>query len=473
MLFAFLVLYKHNNVFFCMIAEISYLGAIRKAVVDLQKPLTLFCGPNSTGKTYLSYLLYAILENGDYVESKGLDKIVKYFSEHKEFTISKELVEGFIQDVATSMKSNLGSIFGIGDTAVDKLFSQFELSLILSEGDYERIIEFPCRLISKNGEKEIGIVKDASSDKVIYQINGETSGIERDSLVELRLMINHFFRLLCFRNSGGVRMLTVERNSIYTFKTELSLGRNELIDRIQQKSGRSELDILDIVNSSSRRYPLAVRSSLRIANDLDNVQKFNSPYYNIAELIEKGILQGEVKITRTGDVEFISDKVGKTKHLPIHLTSSIVKTMSSLVIYLKHIARKGDLLIIDEPEMNFHPNVQISLLRIFTILTKLDLRIIISTHSDYMIRELNNLIMAGTIYKKDAQLVKELGYEESMLLNKNDIAVKYFNYGRLKRLLDVVDVKVEDDGFAIESIDNTINEQNRITETLFDRLQEI
>lgn len=253
----------------------------------------------------------------------------------------------------------------------------------------------------------------------------------------------------------------------------MSLGRNELIDRIQQKSGRSELDILDIVNSSSRRYPLAVRSSLRIANDLDNVQKFNSPYYNIAELIEKGILQGEVKITRTGDVEFISDKVGKTKHLPIHLTSSIVKTMSSLVIYLKHIARKGDLLIIDEPEMNFHPNVQISLMRIFTILTKLNLRIIISTHSDYMIRELNNLIMAGTIYKKDAQLIKKLGYEESMLLDKNDIAVKYFNYGKLKRLLDVIDVKVEDDGFAIESIDNTINDQNRITETLFDRLQEI
>ena len=455
-----------------MIAEISYLGAIRKAVVDLQKPLTLFCGPNSTGKTYLSYLLYAIFENTDYVESKGLDKIVKQFSENKEFTLNRELVESFIQDVAASMKTKLGSIFGIGDLAVDKLFSQFELSLILSDGDYEKMLESPCRLISKNGEKEFGIVKDASSDKVIYHMNGENSTIGRESLMGLRLMINHFFRLLCFRNSGGVRMLTVERNSIYTFKTELSLGRNELIDRIQQKSGRSELDILDMVNSSSRRYPLAVRSSLRIANDLENVQKFNSPYYKIAELIEKGILQGEVKITRTGDVEFVSDKVGKTKHLPIHLTSSIVKTMSSLVIYLKHIARKGDLLIIDEPEMNFHPNLQISLMQIFAILTKLDLRIIISTHSDYMIREVNNLIMAGTIYSKDAQLIKELGYNENMLLNKNDIAVKYFNYGKLKRLLDVIDVKVEDDGFAIESIDNTINDQNRITETLFDRMQE-
>lgn len=455
-----------------MIAEISYLGAIRKAVVDLQKPLTLFCGPNSTGKTYLSYLLYAIFENTDYVESKGLDKIVKHFSEYKAFTLNRELVENFIQDVAASMKAKLGSIFGIGDTAVDKLFSQFELSLILSDGDYEKMLESPCRLISKNGEKEFGIVKDASSDKVIYHMNGENSTIGRESLMGLRLMINHFFRLLCFRNSGGVRMLTVERNSIYTFKTELSLGRNELIDRIQQKSGRSELDILDMVNSSSRRYPLAVRSSLRIANDLENVQKFNSPYYKIAELIEKDILQGEVKITRTGDVEFVSDKVGKTKHLPIHLTSSVVKTMSSLVIYLKHIARKGDLLIIDEPEMNFHPNVQILLMQIFAILTKLDLRIIISTHSDYMIREVNNLIMAGTIYSKDAQLIRELGYNEKMLLNKNDIAVKYFNYGKLKRLLDVVDVKVEDDGFAIESIDNTINDQNRITETLFDHLQE-
>ena len=312
---------------------------------------------------------------------------------------------------------------------------------------------------------------DAINEQTNYQINEENSTIERNSLMGLRLMINHFFRLLCFRNIGGVRMLTVERNSIYTFKTELSLGRNELIDRIQQKSGRSELDILDMVNSSSRRYPLAVRSSLRIANDLENIQKINSPYYKIAELIEKGILQGNVKITRNGDVEFISDKAGKTKHLPIHLASSIVKTMSSLVIYLKHIARKGDLLIIDEPEMNFHPNVQISLMRIFAILSKLDLRIIISTHSDYMIREVNNLIMAGTIYPKDPQLIQVLGYEENMLLNKNNIAVKYFNYGKLKRLLDVVDIKVEDEGFAIESIDNTINDQNRITETLYDRLE--
>ena len=106
------------------------------------------------------------------------------------------------------------------------------------------------------------------------------------------------------------------------------------------------------------------------------------------------------------------------------------------------------------------------------MLSKMGLRLIISTHSDYMVREVNNLIMAGTLYSNDAQLIKDMGYSENMLLKKEDVVVKYFNYTRSKRFLDVVDVKVEDDGFAVESIDNTINGQNKITETLYDRLQE-
>ena len=440
--------------------------------MDLQKPFTLFCGPNSTGKTYMSYLLYAINEDSDYDDSKGLDKIAKQILSEQQFVLRRELIDEYIGDLAKGMKSKLGSIFGIGDSMVEKLFSQFELTLSLSDNEFEKIVSHPCRLVSGNNDVEVVLEKDADSEVVRYQANIKAQNIIRDSLMNIRFMLSHYFRILCFGNIGGVRMLTVERNSIYTFKTELSLSRNELIDRIQQKSGQSELDIFDIVNSSSRRYPLAVRSSLRIANDLENVQKFNGPYYQFAEQIEEGILHGEVKITRNGDVEFISEKAGRSKHLPIHMASSIVKTMSSLVIYLKHIARKGDLLIIDEPEMNFHPDVQIALVRIFSMLSKMGLRLIVSTHSDYMVREVNNLIMAGSLYHHDAQLINEMGYKEEMLMNKETVVVKYFNYGKSKRYLDVVDVKVENDGFAVESIDNTINSQNKITETLYDRMQE-
>lgn len=213
-----------------------------------------------------------------------------------------------------------------------------------------------------------------------------------------------------------VRMLTVERNSIYTFKTELSLSRNELIDHIQQSDG-SEFDIFDILNKSSRRYPQAVRRSLQIANDLENVQKYDSKFAPVAELIEKDLLMGEVNMTKNGDVEFHAENMAKNRRLPFHLSSSIVKTMASLVIYLRHIARIGDVLIIDEPEMNFHPDVQVVLARIFAILATRGLRIVVSTHSDYIIRELNNLIMADAIYSRgDESPINELGYQKDMLL---------------------------------------------------------
>lgn len=178
-------------------------------------------------------------------------------------------------------------------------------------------------------------------------------------------IVNDLLRYLIFANMCSARMLTVERNSIYTFKTELSLNRNELIDRIQQNDTKSDMDLWGIVYSSSRRYPLAIRMSLRIANDLGNVQKLQSKYADVALEIERALLHGEVSMTKNGDVEFHSDGMLKSKKLPFHLSSSIVKTMASLVVYLKHIAQEGDTLIVDEPEMNFHPDVQVLLAKIF------------------------------------------------------------------------------------------------------------
>ena len=186
------------------------------------------------------------------------------------------------------------------------------MSLSITDDDFNRIISQPCRLVSGNNDAGVVLDKEKSSDIIRYQTNLKVPNLVRDSLMSLRIMLNHYFRFLCFGNMGGVRMLTVERNSIYTFKTELSISRNELIDRIQQKNDHSELDIFGMVSSSSRRYPLAVRDSLRIANDLDNVQKINGPYYEFAEQIETGILHGEVKINRNGDVEFVPENANRS-----------------------------------------------------------------------------------------------------------------------------------------------------------------
>lgn len=40
--------------------RIQQIGPIPKVSVDLTKKLTVFCGPNNTGKTYISYYVYAL-----------------------------------------------------------------------------------------------------------------------------------------------------------------------------------------------------------------------------------------------------------------------------------------------------------------------------------------------------------------------------------------------------------------------------
>ena len=225
--------------------------------------------------------------------------------------------------------------------------------------------------------------------------------------------------------------------------------------------------MIDIINRSSRRYPFAVRSSLKIANDLENVQKSDSEFAVVAEMMEHELLNGEVSMTKNGDVEFHPQGTAAARKLPFHLSSSIVKTMASLVIYLRHLARKGDTLIIDEPEMNFHPDVQVLLARLFAILTAKGLRVVISTHSDYIVREINNLIVSDTIYKRgEKKLIDEIGYTSEMLLDYNDIAVLQFKKTG-KSTVRVTSLGVDEEGFSIDSIDSVINEQNNRAEKLY------
>ena len=148
--------------------------------------------------------------------------------------------------------------------------------------------------------------------------------------------------------------------------------------------------------------------------------------------------------------------------------------MASLVIYLRHIAKQGDVLIIDEPEMNFHPDVQVLLARLFAKLANTGLHVVMSTHSDYIVRELNNLIMAHAIKDGgiDNNVIADLGYQDSMLLDCNDVCALLFDKTG-KTVVRVTPMHIDKEGLAISSIDSTINNQNIAAERLYTQLQDL
>lgn len=451
---------------------IENLGIIKQAEIDLNKKFTIFCGRNSTGKTYASYVLHAFLEDENMYQLHCINEIIEQIVANGSFTISRTFIEEWLKANCQVVVEQTGSIFGISDTTKNKLFSKFALFVNYTDEDYNDVITTPLSAQLVEGTSFWKISKEKNSDVVRIESNVNTANLQQPGSLRATMLICHILRNLAFCKMYGVRMLTVERNSIYTFKTELSLSRNELIDHIQQTS-KSEIDVLDIINKSSRRYPFAVRSSLKIANDLENVQKSESVFAPIADIIEQNLLLGEVSMTKSGDVEFHPQGMAVSRRLPFHLSSSIVKTMASFVIYLRHIAKVGDTLIIDEPEMNFHPDVQILLAQIFAILTTKGLRVVVSTHSDYIVREINNLIMGSAIRKrgKDDGLLAEMGLTPDMLLDYNDISVLQF-VKTGKAIVRVTPLAIDEEGFAIDSIDSAILSQNQKAERLYAQLSD-
>ena len=451
--------------------NIENLGVVRQIKIDLSKKFILFCGRNSTGKTYTSFILQAFLSEGLVGNLDSINKFAQQINDKGCFRIEKSMIQEWIDVNCMNVKHKLGSIFGISDSTCNKLFQKFSISAQFTDLDFEKTLALPMSMIREEGNVVWKISKQPNNDIITVECNcDEGKAMLNPNTLRASVLYSSVIRYLALGNDAGVRMLTVERNSIYTFKTELSLSRNELIEQIQQSSS-SELDIIGLINKSSRRYPQAVRSSLRIANDLENIQKHESEFADIANLIEGKLLCGEVNMTKNGDVEFHTANMPKTRRLPFHMSSSIVKTMASLVIYLRHIAAKGDMLIVDEPEMNFHPDVQVLLARIFTMLTKRGLQVVVSTHSDYIVREMNNLIMANSIYNKVGELpFNELELQENMLLDPNDISVMLFEHTR-KSLVEARSINIDEEGFAIASIDDTINRQNLMAEQLYAELK--
>lgn len=454
--------------------KVSNLGAIRTADIDLSKKMTIFCGPNNTGKTYLSYVIYALMaasKQSSYFTKSISQENVEKLLEHSqiEMDIIPQEVINYKEKLAKHITENLDTIFGLSEEKAHSFLKDFQLQFTPSLDECStRIAELRFMRKMNINTLSFTIIKEEPF-KVIVRPS-TANDYTNDPVIPIlkSLIYMGVLGLITTYPILGVSIFPVERMSIYTFKTELSINRNMLVDQMLRLEKNEKINPFEFINQRSKRYPLAISKNLDVANDLTEIQKYRGEYFELAETIEKDLLDGHISITKEGDVMFASNRASKSKIMPIHMTASVIKSISSLVFYLKHLAHKNDLIIIDEPEMNLHPNSQILLVHILGKLLNSDLKLLVSTHSDYIIREFNNLIMASTL--NNNELISTYGYTRDMLINKSDVNVYFFQY-KTKKYVDVKSVNVTDTGFAISSIDDTIDKQNRIAENLYFNLK--
>jgi predicted ATPase len=451
--------------------EIENLGAIKNAEFDLSKRLTIFCGPNNSGKTYAAFIIYALTKSGfKYFRSdKRREHVAELINNQKSiFNIEVDKIWNYRLEEVKDLNGSLDSVYGVSEEVVSTLFEDFKIRITESKEEFaKKVLKMNFKNELKINNITIQIEKITNSLDINLTLKSKT--ISKENIEFLNFFLEaKLFSLIGFYPFTNSHILPVERNSIYTFSKELSIQKQEFLDRAQALGSKSKIkDPFHWLMKSSKRYPLPIRDGLEIAEDLNNFAKNKSEFYDLAEEIENDLLKGKVIITKDGDVQFSSNKA-KSKKIPIHLTASIVKTLSSLVFYLKHIATENELIIIDEPELNLHPNNQVYLTRIFAKLINRGFRVLISTHSDYIVREVNNLIMASNDNVRTRELAKSFGYSNDILLKKEDVGAYLFDYKNANsRNVTISPIEVTDTGFDVETIDKTIDELNDKSEELF------
>lgn len=441
--------------------QIKNLGNVEYGDLDISKRLTVFCGPNNTGKTYVSYVIYNMLKLQYYYDDTEIPNLSTVFAEDE---VTWELIPKkltiYRKNKLQSIRSSLESLFGISDSDKLSLFKDFNLQYGISDEAFVKAVaDTKLDFTFKWNDLGISVKKAKGSYNVVISKPKGVAVVAEDSYFFSWQLMTYIYEMIVNYPFTKSCIFPVERNSIYTFNKELSIQRNELIEQMQALKDNKRLgyDSVDRLLGRSTRYPLAIRDCLSVANDLNNLKKKKSEYADFAETLERKLLGGKISVTKEGEVEFVPKK---GQRLPIHLSASIVKTLSSLTFYLKHLAARGDLILIDEPEMNLHPDAQVMLTRIFGQMVNKGLNLLISTHSDYIIRELNNMITLGSIRDRQSTM-EELGYSDDEVISSSDVSVYLFKPKRSNsKVAKIERVEVKDDGFSMETIDEVIYQLN-------------
>ena len=420
--------------------KISNLGPIDSMVIDMSKPFILFAGDNGTGKTYAATFLYTLIWELRFM--LFTPSFIKTL-ERNELSITKRLKSGVDGKVKAEELYNL----------LEEFLKKRQKEILVSMNMNIPTETFRCEIATTKEEwkeelwnKSVSVWSRFIKKKVkSFDYKLRWPNEEEIPYLQGILVISLFFDGIM-----GAKMFTAERSGIYTFNKELSVGR-----------------LRNPEERFNARYPKPIADGLADAADVVNQRKKESEYHKFADEIEQMVLHGNLSVSEEGEVLYrVSDDI----ELGFNESSSAIKTLAPLVFYLRHSAGQFNLLFVDEPELNLHPKNQILLAKVFVKMINAGLRLVISTHSDYIIREINNMIMADGLNKAGDKRIAEMGYDKSLCLSQDKFAPYLFEKNQ-KGKVKVALLEVDRYGFEMPSIDEAIDKQNEVTDTFYEVLK--
>ena len=456
--------------------KVKNLGPIKQAEFDIGQ-LTTISGANNTGKTYATYAIYGFLDyfQNAYEYPFSNTNYKKLLADGKVVVDLKAIHSKrstYINSAAQKFSKVLHQVFGR-----EKPFSDTEFFVSHVE---ENLGLKAQKLESNIGTHErpiIRIEKKKGSTDLVVSLLLDSDDEDSAPLDFARRFISEAIKEVVFEPIIPAAFIcSAERTGAAIFYKELNFTRNRLVDLLGDKSNR--IQPFDLFKPFQGSYPVPVRRNVDFIRELSEIKdKESFLLKEQPQLLDdfSDIIGGVFAVNKDDDVQYLpNSSKGKTK-LSLIESSSSVRSLLDLGFYLRHVVKKGDLLFVDEPELNLHPGNQRRIARLFAQLVNLGVKVFITTHSDYIIKELNTLLMLNGTGEHLQEIGERHGYSRQELLKSSQ--VKSFTAKLARMTLDdrvrstvcltlvsnEIDQKI---GIRVESFDTTIDEMNQIQEEI-------
>ena len=459
-----------------MKVKLENLGILRDASLSIND-FTVICGENNTGKTYVAYALYGFLKFWR-----------KHLPKHNlNNEIESLLNEGVVNIDISRYLSQANKILQRGCDQYAKSLSEIFASksnewtdsayqIQFAEEDYSTSRLFQRHFQTSNQENIFSAVKEEGSNQIVISLLIEKNVTDRLPNYVIKEFISNCIHDLLFNPLlPNPFIASVERTGASIFRKELDFARNRLLEEMMTTS--EDVDPMHLLFKSYKDYPLPVKINVDFTRNLQSVIKEESfILINHPDVLSdfNEILGGDYLIDKEDTIYFRPK--GKSQKLQLDESSSSARALLDVGFYLRHIAKRGDMLFIDEPELNLHPSNQCRMARLLVRLMNLGFRIFVTTHSDYFVKELNTLIMlhgGGSHAQKIAQREQ---YKKEELLDPGRISlyvakealIKLPGNKRKSKWPTLISANIDEKvGIEVSSFDYVIDKMNRIQEEIY------
>ncbi|MHB1560830.1 MAG: AAA family ATPase [Isosphaeraceae bacterium] len=454
--------------------RIQHLGPIQQAELDI-RPLTVFVGHNHTGKTWAAYALYGLAQKLAYVHyltrerasrvgpspdlmariDRAAERIVDAILAQPESPLQtrlhrQDIVRGVPPDALTLSirRPGLARVLGVRDSELTGPDAPAVLDLTESEFAEAIFSKLEVAFQPASAELQFSFLRgedESPSDTLripLFGTNGPEAGIDAMRR-EIVGWVHTSLIILTTTLLSNAVALPSERKALLSISSapaSFAVGADRLHDDLPSPV----FDFLSMMEAARQRLP-------RPDDD-------PAPLQSLVEVLESRVIEGSVQFAdeepgrgANGVAEAARRRSGGSLasprlrfrrdgvDIPLHAAASLARSLAGLDMYLKAFGRPGDLLVIDEPEMNAHPDAQLKIIEFLAVLANHGVRVVITTHSPYIVDHLSNLMQASELSEKDRQAVAprfKLGMPEAFL-SPDQVATYLFNDdGTVEDILD-------------------------------------